>query len=133
MSSFYRLSHFESIFDNFFAQAQFSKNTPKIDVLGPVRGKITIYESNFQQVNLTPNGRISSTVYSVEELKCFQTKQIVIKCIIFGCFRRLRLYHSFINLALHFMWTELVSLLGEKSHNSTPYGAQCPYGHYTVL
>ena len=36
--------------------------SPKIDVLGPDRGKINIYECNFQQVNLTPNGGVSSTV-----------------------------------------------------------------------
>ena len=32
-----------------------------MDILGPVRGKMTIYESEFQQVNLTPNGGISPT------------------------------------------------------------------------
>ena len=57
MSSFDRLSHFKSIFDNFLHRPNF----PKIDVLGPDQGKITIFGSNFQQVNLTPNGGISST------------------------------------------------------------------------
>ena len=63
MSSFDRLSHFKSIFGNFFAQAQLSKNTPNIDVLVSDQDKITIYGSNFQQVNLTPYGGESSTVY----------------------------------------------------------------------
>ena len=61
MSSFDRLSHFKSIFDNFLPRPNFLKKYPKIDVLGPDRGKITIYGSNFQQVNLTPNGGVSST------------------------------------------------------------------------
>ena len=34
-----------------------------MDILGPDRGKITIYGSDFQQVNLTPNGGVSPTVY----------------------------------------------------------------------
>ena len=33
-----------------------------MDILGPDRGKITIYGSDFQQVNLTPNGGVSPTV-----------------------------------------------------------------------
>ena len=35
-----------------------------MDILGPDRGKMTIhvYESDFQQVNLTPNGGVSPTV-----------------------------------------------------------------------
>ena len=57
MSSFDRLSHFKSIFDNFLHRPKFLK----IDVFGPDRGNITIYGSNFQQVNLTPNGGLSST------------------------------------------------------------------------
>ena len=60
MFSFDRPSHFKSIFDNLLHRLNFPK-LPKIDVLGPDRGKITIYGSNFQQVNLTPNGGISST------------------------------------------------------------------------
>ena len=32
-----------------------------MDILGPDRGKMTIYGSNFQQVNLTPNGGVSPT------------------------------------------------------------------------
>ena len=60
MSSFDRLSYFKSIFDNFLHRPNFLK-IPKIDVLGPDQGKITIYGSNFQQVNLTPNGGVSST------------------------------------------------------------------------
>ena len=32
-----------------------------MDILGPDRGKMTIYGSDFQQVNLTPNGGISPT------------------------------------------------------------------------
>ena len=55
MSSFDRLSHFKSIFDNFLHRPNFLKY-PKIDVLGPDRGNITIYGSNFQQVNLTGTG-----------------------------------------------------------------------------
>ena len=55
MSSFDRLSHFKSISDNFLHRPNFLK-IPKKDILGPYRGKITIYGSNFQQVNLTPNG-----------------------------------------------------------------------------
>ena len=53
MSSFDRLSHFKSIFDNFLHRPNFLKI--------PNPGKITIYESNFQQVNLTPNEGVSST------------------------------------------------------------------------
>ena len=34
-----------------------------MDVLGPDRDQLTIYGSNFQQVNLTPNGGVSSTVH----------------------------------------------------------------------
>ena len=56
MSSFDRLSHFKSIFDTVLHRPNFLKKYPKIEVLGPDRGKITIYGSNFQQVNLTPNG-----------------------------------------------------------------------------
>ena len=33
-----------------------------MDILGPDRGKMTIYGSDFQQVNLTPNGAVSPTV-----------------------------------------------------------------------
>ena len=36
-----------------------------MDILGPDRGKITIYGSDFQQVNLTPNGGVSPTVDSL--------------------------------------------------------------------
>ena len=32
-----------------------------MDILGPDRGKMTIYGSDFQQVNLTPNGGVSPT------------------------------------------------------------------------
>ena len=32
-----------------------------MDILGPDRGKITIYGSDFQQVNMTPNGGVSPT------------------------------------------------------------------------
>ena len=60
MSSFDRLSHLNSIFDNFLHRPNFLK-IPKKDVLGPDRGKITIYGSYFQQVNLIPNGGVSST------------------------------------------------------------------------
>ena len=56
MSSFDRLSHFKSIFDNFLHRPIFLK-IPKT-----YRGKITIYACNFQQVNLTPNGGVSSAV-----------------------------------------------------------------------
>ena len=35
-----------------------------MDILGPDRGKMTIYGSDFQQVNLTPNGGVSPTVKS---------------------------------------------------------------------
>ena len=34
-----------------------------MDILGPDRGKMVKYGSDFQQVNLTPNGRVSPTVY----------------------------------------------------------------------
>ena len=34
-----------------------------MDILGPDLGKMTIYGSDFQQVNLTPNGGVSPTVY----------------------------------------------------------------------
>ena len=33
-----------------------------MDILGPDRGKMTINGSDFQQVNLTPNGGVSPTV-----------------------------------------------------------------------
>ena len=33
-----------------------------MDILDPDRGKMTIYGSGFQQVNLTPNGGVSPTV-----------------------------------------------------------------------
>ena len=33
-----------------------------MDILGPGRGKMTIYGSDFQQENLTPNGGVSPTV-----------------------------------------------------------------------
>ena len=39
-----------------------------MDILGPDRGKITIYGSDFQQVNLTPNGGVSPTVFSEASL-----------------------------------------------------------------
>ena len=39
-----------------------------MDILGPDRGKITIYGSDFQQVNLTPNGVVSPTVLSEASL-----------------------------------------------------------------
>ena len=55
MSSFDSLSNFKSIFDNFLHRPNFLK-IPKND-----RGKITIYGSNFQQVNLTPSGGVPST------------------------------------------------------------------------
>ena len=45
MSSFDRLSYFKSIFDNFLHRPNFLK-IPKIDVLGPDQGKITIYGHN---------------------------------------------------------------------------------------
>ena len=61
MSSFDRLSHFKRIFDNFLHRPNFLTKYPKIDVLGPDGGKITIYGSNFQKVNLTPNRGVSST------------------------------------------------------------------------
>ena len=61
MSGFDRLSHFKSIFGNFLHRPKFL-NISKIDVLVPDLGKITIYGSNFQQVNLTPNGGVSSSV-----------------------------------------------------------------------
>ena len=32
-----------------------------MDILGPDRGKMTIYGSDFQQVNLTPNRGVSPT------------------------------------------------------------------------
>ena len=32
-----------------------------MDILAPDRGKMTIYGSDFQQVNLTPNGGVSPT------------------------------------------------------------------------
>ena len=32
-----------------------------MDILGPDPGKMTIYGSDFQQVNLTPNGGVSPT------------------------------------------------------------------------
>ena len=62
MSSFDRLSHFKSLFDNFLHMPNFLK-IPKTDILGPDQGNTTIYGSNFQHVNLTPNGGVSSTVY----------------------------------------------------------------------
>ena len=65
MSSFDRLSHFKSIFDNFLHRHNFLKKYPKIDISGPDRGKITIYGSNFQQVNLTPNGGVSSMLINI--------------------------------------------------------------------
>ena len=61
MSSFDRLSHLKSIFDNCLHRPNFLKKYPKIDVLGSDWGKIIIYGSNFQQVNLIPNGGVSST------------------------------------------------------------------------
>ena len=36
-----------------------------MDILGPDRGKMTIYGSDFQQVNLNPNGGVSPTVYVI--------------------------------------------------------------------
>ena len=39
------------------------KKYPKIAILPPDRGKITIYGSDFQQLNLTPNGGVSPTDY----------------------------------------------------------------------
>ena len=66
MSSFDRLSHFKRIFDNFLHRPNFVK----IAILPPDWGKITIYGSNFQQVNLTPNGGVSPTgVYVVSKKK----------------------------------------------------------------
>ena len=35
-----------------------------MDILGPDRGEMTMYGSDFQQVNLTPNGGVSPTVYT---------------------------------------------------------------------
>ena len=60
MSSFDRLSHFQSIFDHFLHRPYFLK-IPIYGHLGPDRGKMTIYGSDFQQVNLTPNGGVSPT------------------------------------------------------------------------
>ena len=68
MSSFDRLSHFRSIFDNFLHMPNCLK-IPKNRRFRPRSGKITIYGSNFQQVNLTPNGGVSSTAYSESEKK----------------------------------------------------------------
>ena len=34
-----------------------------MEILGPDRGKMTIYGSDFQQVNLTPNAGVSPTVW----------------------------------------------------------------------
>ena len=39
-----------------------------MDILGPDRGKMTIYGSDFQQVNLTPNGGVSPTVKSCDDI-----------------------------------------------------------------
>ena len=62
MSSFDRLSHFQSIFDNFLHRPYFLK-LPIYGHFRPIkcRGKMTIYGSDFQQVNLTPNGGVSPT------------------------------------------------------------------------
>ena len=60
MSSFDRLSHFQNIFDNFLHRP-YIKKKPYMDILGPDRGKMTIYGSDFQQVDLTPNGGVSPT------------------------------------------------------------------------
>ena len=38
-----------------------------MDILGPDRGKMTIYGSDFQQVNLTPNGGVSPTDQRLEK------------------------------------------------------------------
>ena len=66
MSSFDRLSHFKSIFDNFLHRPNFLK-IHKNDILGPDQGKLTIYGSNFQQVNLTTNGGVSPTVIGINK------------------------------------------------------------------
>ena len=68
MSSFDRLSHFQSIFDNVLHRPYFLKKYAYMDILGPDRGKMTIYGSNFQQVNLTPNGGVSPTDDQMELL-----------------------------------------------------------------
>ena len=41
-----------------------------MDILGPDRGKMTIYGSDFRQVNLTPNGGVSPTVQTLYSLVC---------------------------------------------------------------
>ena len=52
-----------------------------MDILGPDRGKMTIYGSDFQQVNLTPNGGVSPTVdfeYSLEPPHCLNLNEVVL-------------------------------------------------------
>ena len=61
MSSFDILPHFKSIFVSFLFRPNFLKKIPKIDVLGPDRGKMALYGINFQQINFTPNGGVSPT------------------------------------------------------------------------
>ena len=58
MSPFDKLSHFKSIFNNFLHRPNFLKKYPKIAILRPNRGKISIYGNDFQQVNVTPNGGV---------------------------------------------------------------------------
>ena len=62
MSSVSRLFHFYRIINNLLHRLNFQKIPQKIAILPPDRGKITIYGSDFQQVNLTPNGGVSPTV-----------------------------------------------------------------------
>ena len=45
-----------------------------MDILGPDRGKTTIYGSDFQQVNLTLNGGVSPTVIITTSFFIFFSK-----------------------------------------------------------
>ena len=80
MSSFDRLSHFQSIFDNFLHRLYFLKIPIYMDILGPDRGKMTIYGSHFQQVNLTPYGGVSPTDYSADYISGTLGSLIRITC-----------------------------------------------------
>ena len=68
MSSVSRLFHLKRIIHNLLYRLNFLK-IPQNSYLPPPpppppdRGKITIYENNFQQVNLTPNRGVSSPLF----------------------------------------------------------------------
>ena len=82
MSSVSRLFHFRRIIHNLLHRLNFLK-IPQNSHFTPDRGKITIYRSNFQQVNLTPNGGVSPTVLKAEPGHRIIRPTSTICCIIF--------------------------------------------------